>query len=166
MGWWGNEKQGLQPPTPTFCRCSSPVLRHHQPEEWKKFHRQLNKCRPPDRPCESLCQADLFIKFTVGPSITLPYFASAGADTQIQARHPKSWEGRRCLAVISRTLWLLRGLVDHKGEPGDLGRPSWELGGACHCGSFPGRIQLASHLSNSSSAAGRFSLPVAQAPED
>lgn len=119
------------------CPQASPA-RGDAPEEWKKFHRLLNKCHPPDRPCESLCQADLFIKFTVGPSITLPYFASAGANTQIQARHPKSWEGRRCLGVIGRALWLLRGLADRKGEPGDLGRPSWELGGACNCGSFPG----------------------------
>lgn len=29
---------------------------------------------------------------------------------------------RRCLVVVSRTLWLMRVLADHKGEPGDLGK--------------------------------------------
>lgn len=85
----------LRRPAVLFTLSSGIASLRDKSEEWKKFHRQFNKCCPPDRPCESLCQEDLFIKFMVDPSITLPYFASAGANTQIQARHPKSWEGRK-----------------------------------------------------------------------
>lgn len=36
---------------------------------------------------------------------------------------------RSCSVVVSRALWLMRVLADHKGEPGDLGKT---LSGAMH----------------------------------
>lgn len=46
----------------------------------------VKKCLLPDRRFESLCQADLFYKFTVGPSIT------PEPPAQTQAAHPHACE--------------------------------------------------------------------------